>query len=166
MVPVDAAFLGPAATLSGMNLLTMRPGETPLVDVTAPYRSLTFPVLELILVTGVAWMAIGWVDTNVGDPLIHNALVILWALLALWRFVLPVYRARRRRFIVTNTRVIARTGRKVDSIPLTDISGVRRRRGGISLSIHGYERALYFPELPKTKRIENIIADELHPAWR
>lgn len=153
-----------------MNLMTMRPGEHKLVDVSNPYRTYTFPVLELLLITGLCWMGIGWVDANAPDPTYHNSLVALWAFLIFWRFLLPVVRGRRRRFIVTNTRVLARSGSKVDSIPLADIAGVRRRRGGISLAIRGYDRALYFPDLPRTKRIESIIAGELaqlhSPVWR
>ena len=153
-----------------MNLMRMQPGEYRLVDVTGPYRALTFPFLELILVTGVLWIVIGWMDANAVDVAYRNAVVVLWALLGAWRFVLPLMRERRRRFIVTNTRVIARTGSKVDSIPLVDIAGVRRRRGGITLTIRGYDRVLYFPSLPSTKRIERTISEELEQlqlaAWR
>lgn len=148
-----------------MNLMTMRPGETSIVDVTAPLRVLIFPVLELILATGLTWMAIGWIDATNGDPVLHNGLVVVWLLLFIWRFLVPLRRARRCRFIVTNARIVARMGSKVDSIPLTDIAGVRRHRGGIFLSIRGYDRALYFPNLPKTKRIERSIASRINPVW-
>ncbi len=143
--------------------MQMRPDEAKLVDVTAPYRSLIWPALELILITGICWIAIGWMDTH-GLPY-RNAVVVAWGVLSAWRFLLPLWRARRRRFIVTTTRVIARTGSQVDSIPLTDIAGVRRRRGGISLAIKGYGQPLYFPELPKTKKIARIIGEELG-GWR
>ena len=153
-----------------MNLMKMRPAEYPVVDVTAPYRSLIFPVLELILITGLAWIGIGYLDAHGFEATVRNAVVVLWVILVLWRFVLPVYRARRRRFILTTTRIIARTGKKIDSIPLSDVVGVRRRRGGISLAIRGYDRALYFPDLPRTKRIERAVASELEqyssPLWR
>ncbi|QPK78704.1 hypothetical protein G7Y31_09155 [Corynebacterium lizhenjunii] len=148
-----------------MNLLTMRPGEHPVVNVTAPFRSLVFPALELMLITGLCWMAIGWLDAQWGEVQVRNAVVVLWAGLGLWRGVLPVFRARRRRFMVTNTRVIARNGKQVDSIPLHDIAGVRRRRGGISLAIRGYERPLYYPEVPKAKKIERTIEQLRQPVW-
>lgn len=152
-----------------MSIMTLRPGEYALVNVSAPYRALLFPVLELVLITGVCWMGIGWLDVTMADTTYRNGLVVLWCLLALWRFALPVFRARRRRFMVTNTRVIARTGSHVDSIPLHDIVGVRRRRGGISLAIRGYDRPLYFPELPRTRRIEKTLGLALEqlrtPYW-
>lgn len=144
-------------------------GEYTRADVSAPYRSLVFPLLELILITGVVWIAIGWADVNVFNPLVHNGLVILWGLLAAWRFLLPVVRARRKRFIVTNQRVIAREGKRMASVPLGDIAGVRRRRGGISLAIRGYDRAMYFPELPKNRKLERVIDDAVQeyrdPIW-
>lgn len=156
-----------------MGIMSMGQGEVARVDVTAPFRALTFPLLELVLVTGVSWIGIGWLDARATDPVLRNALVLLWAVLVVWRFVLPVVRTRRKRFVVTNRRVIARAEglrAATDSIPLMDIVGVRRRRGGISLAIRGYDQALYFPDLPRTKKIERIIAaqlDELRsPVWR
>ena len=105
--------------------------------------------------------------------MLRNAVVAIWAGLSLWRFVLPVTRLRRKRFIVTNHRVIARAPTfqgQTDSIPLRDIVGVRRRRGGISLAIRGYDRALHFPDVPKTKRIEKLLNQQLSelasPIWR
>ena len=146
----------------------LEPGEVKRADVSAPYRSLVFPLLELILFTGILWIAIGWLDVNYVSPL-RNALVLLWGLLALWRFVVPVIRARRKRFIVTNRRVLAREGKREASVPLGDIAGVRKRRGGISLAIRGYDRAMYFPDLPKPRKLERVIdqamRDYRDPIW-
>ena len=151
----------------------MAKGEIAHADVTTPFRALTFPVLELILITGICGIAAGWADNNLPDPQVHNLIVLVWVVAATWRFLLPVLRARRKRFIVTNRRVIARAGTfrgPTDSIPLSDIVGVRRRRGGISLAIRGYDRALYFPQLPKAKKIERIVDEQLRefhaPIWR
>ena len=152
-------------------------GEVKHVDVTAPYSALLWPVLELVLITGICWIGIGWLDVQVNngafDVAIRNAVVGLWALLSVWRFALPVIRQRRKRFIVTNYRVIARAPTfkgQTDSIPLRDIVGVRRRRGGISLAIRGYDRAIHFPDVPKTKRIEKALNQQLNelssPIWR
>ncbi|MDO5031137.1 hypothetical protein [Corynebacterium sp.] len=147
-----------------MSLMKLGRGETVRVDVTAPFRTLLFPFLELILVTGVAWIAIGWADVRGIDVALRNGLVALWVVLAVWRFVIPLIKSRRRRFIVTNLRVIARDGGHIDSIPLRDIRGARRRRGGISLAIHGYEQPMYFPSVPKAKRVEEVLNEQ--PLWR
>ena len=102
-------------------------------DLTSPMRTLTFPVLELILVTGLSWMLIGWLDQpGMGtDPQLRNAVVLIWAALAFWRFALPLLKARRRRFVVTDRRIVVRAGAwraRTDSIPFQDIRSVKRRR--------------------------------------
>lgn len=147
-----------------------RPGDGEVVraDVTAPLRTLTFPVLELILITGVSWILIGWLDRPdmVVDVQLRNGVVLIWFLLAVWRFVLPLIRARRRRFIVTDRRIVVRDGAfrsRVDSIPLRDVRGVSRRRRGISLAISGFARPLYFPDVPKTKKVAGLIETSLPP---
>ncbi|MGO1951097.1 hypothetical protein [Corynebacterium casei] len=160
-----------------MSIVKMGHGEVKHVDVTAPYRALLWPVLELVLITGICWIGIGWLDVQVNnqafDVAIRNAVVAIWAALSVWRFVIPVMRHRRKRFIVTNHRVIARAPTfqgQIDSIPLRDVVGVRRRRGGISLAIRGYDRAIHFPDVPKTKRIEKVLNQRLSemasPIWR
>src|SRR5699024_3742053 len=138
------------------------------VDVTAPYRALLWPVMELILITGISWIAIGWLDVQVDnqglDVMLRNEVVAIWAGLSLWRFVLPVTRLRRKPCIGTNHRVIGLAPPfqgQTDSIPLRDIVGVRRRRGGLSLGIRRYDRALHFPDVPKTKRIEMLLNQQL-----
>ncbi|AKE38493.1 hypothetical protein [Corynebacterium camporealensis] len=145
-----------------MSLMKMGRGEVVRADVTTPFRALIFPLLELILITGLAWIAIGWADMQGIDAMLRNAIVVIWAALITWRFAMPVYHSRRKRFIVTNRRVIAREGKHIDSIPLSDIRGARRRRGGISLAIHGFERPMFFPQVPKSKQIEAIINE---PRW-
>lgn len=157
-----------------MSVMRMAPGEHKLADVTAPMRALTLPVLELIIITGLAWMGIGWMDahgipsiadTPLGEyPTTRNGLVGLWAVGVAWRFILPVMRHRRKRFILTNQRIIARPGNlggRPDNIWLGDVLGVRRRRGGISLAIRGYEQGVFMPDVAKNKQIEKLIHSQL-----
>ncbi|APT93123.1 membrane protein [Corynebacterium phocae] len=150
-----------------MNLLKMQPGEFRLADVTAPYRALVFPALELFLYTGLCWTGIGWIAGSLRDATLEKACIAVWLFLVVFRFVVPVWKARRRRFIITNTRVIARNGAKVDSIPLADIAGVRRHRGGLGLGIRGYQQPLYFSDLPKSKKLERVLNQQLQSfSWR
>src|SRR5699024_3402472 len=160
-----------------MSIVKMGRGEVKHVDVTAPYRALLWPVLELILITGICWIAISWLDLQVNnqglDVALRNAVVALWAGLSLWRFVLPATRLSRKLFNITNERVSARAAsllEQTDLIPLHDIVGVRRRHSGISLAIRGYDRVIHFPDVPKTKRIEKLLNQQLSelasPIWR
>ena len=76
----------------------MGQGEIKRADVSAPFRALIFPFLELILITGLLWIAIGWCDVQAVDPMLRNGLVAVWALLGIWRFVIPLYKARRKHY--------------------------------------------------------------------
>ncbi|WP_301925400.1 hypothetical protein [Corynebacterium glaucum] len=138
-------------------------GEVVLADVNAPLSTLIFPLLELVVLTGVAWIAIGWMDITPGiPPVVRNLVVALWALLAFLRFLLPLLRTRRRRFIVTDRRVLAR-GRSgsVDSIPLRQIHSVRRSRGGIDLGIYGFGSPIHFEQVGKSRQVEKVLHSRL-----
>lgn len=139
-------------------------GEQVLVDVCAPLSTLTFPFMELIVITGVAWIAIGWMDVTPGiDPALRNLVVVLWALLALWRFVGPLVASRRRRFMLTDRRILAR-GRRgaVDSIPLEQIHSARRVKGGISVAVYGYDRPLVFEDVGKARAVDKALQKALN----
>ncbi|OEY13419.1 hypothetical protein A0K93_05475 [Corynebacterium sp. BCW_4722] len=141
----------------------VREDEVVLADVTAPLSALTFPLAELIVITGVAWMAVGWMDvTPHVDPAVRNLVVAVWAVLALWRFIGPLIAARRRRFVVTDKRILAR-GRRgaVDSIPHRQIHSARRERGGITVAVYGYERPIHFEQVGKARAVEKVIAAQL-----
>lgn len=133
--------------------------EVVLADVCAPLSALTIPLLELVAVTGVAWMAVGWMDvTPHVDPGLRNIVVLFWALIVLWRFIVPLVASRRRRFIVTDKRILAR-GRRgaVDSIPLRQIHSVRRERGGINVAVYGYAQPIVFERVGKTRSVEKVL---------
>ena len=55
-------------------------GEVVRADLTSPLHTLTFPTLELILVTGLSWMLIGWLDQPGmdTDPQLRNAVLLVW----------------------------------------------------------------------------------------
>ena len=161
----------------GSRGLSIKPDEQVLVDMIAPNSNLVFPFLEVVLLTGLAWMGIGWLDnphnlaqlnTELLDPaLLHNSVVAVWMLLVVWRFVLPLLRNRKQRFIVTNQRIVARPAKltaKVDSIPLHQVLDVARRRKGISLAVRGFSYPLYFGGVPKSKKVVGEIKNALHPS--
>lgn len=149
-----------------MGLPRLGPGERVRADMTSPPGTVVFPFLEAVVTTGLVWMAVGYLDGpgSMIDPLLRNALVAVWAVLLVWRFLLPVVRERRRRFIVTDRRIIARAPSlksRVDSIPLRDVHSVRRHKGGISVAVFGLDRPLYFPSVPRGKKVEGLIQQSL-----
>ncbi|GAB3942003.1 hypothetical protein GCM10028828_07800 [Corynebacterium tapiri] len=144
------------------------PGEQVRADLTSSPRVMVFPVIELVATTGLLWMAIGFLDSPASPfpDQLRNLFVVAWMLAVLLRFVVPLVRARRRRFIVTNRRVIARQAQlrgRVDSIPFADIHSVRRRKGGLSVAILGQPAPLFYPEVPKSRRVEEMINRSLPP---
>lgn len=145
------------------------PGEVVRADLTAPLRTLTFPALELFAITGAWWIGIGWIDAGHLPLDVHqrNLLVLGWMLVVCWRFLLPLVRSRRQRFIITNQRILVRAPKlraPLDSIALRDVRGARRTRRGIALSLVGYQRPLFFPDVPKAKKAVALI-EESRPAW-
>ncbi|WP_342319149.1 hypothetical protein [Corynebacterium mayonis] len=137
--------------------MRMSEGEVVLADTCGPISGLIFPLLETVVVTGVCWMAIGWMDVGGIEPLFRNAVVALWGLLVVLRFIFPVVRSRRRRFTVTNRRVVAQG----DSIPLRQIHSARRERGGLTLAVYGLGRPLHYPEVGKAKKVEKVLNSQL-----
>lgn len=147
-------------------------GEKVRVDLTASLSSLTFAVLELILITGLGWMAIGYLDRpdviSTVPPELRNAVVLIWLALSTWRFILPVLRSRRRRFMVTDRRVMVRAGRfraRTDSIPLHQIRGINRRRNRISLALAGHERPIFFRDVPRAKKVVTTLDRQLRGGY-
>ncbi|QGU06575.1 Bacterial membrane flanked domain protein [Corynebacterium occultum] len=154
-----------------MSGIQLEAGEKVRVDLTSPLTSLTFPFLELILITGLCWMGIGYLDrpdlaTTIPTDL-RNAVVVIWLLLVTWRFILPLARSRRRRFMVTDRRVLVRAGTfkaRTDSIPLRQIHHVDRRRNRIALALGGFDRPLHFKDVPKAKKAAAVINQSIGPA--
>ncbi|SDS39509.1 hypothetical protein SAMN04488539_1590 [Corynebacterium timonense] len=140
----------------------MRDGEVVLADTCEPTSGLVFPLLESIVLTGVCWIVIGWMDVNPIDPFFRNLVVVVWLVLLVTRFVRPVVAARRRRFLVTNQRVMARSGRGgVDSIPLDHIHSAQRSRAGLTLWVRGYDRPLFYPAVGRAKKVQKVLNGQL-----
>lgn len=141
------------------------------MDITSSLSEMIYPALESIIITGLCWMAIGYVDANVSfvDPAaIHNILVVLWSVLVLLRCVVPIIRQRNRRIMVTNQRVILRTATfrgTWESIPLDAVRDVARRRKDIFLAVAGHDRSIYLPKVPKAKKVVAVLED-LTAAYR
>ncbi|AKK02476.1 PH domain-containing protein [Corynebacterium epidermidicanis] len=128
-------------------------------DLTAPLKTLTFPVIESLFLTAVCWMAIGWVDTQ-GIPDLHNGIVALWFFLVCWRLLLPILRSRRQRFALTDQRIIVRApsfGAREDTIPLTHVRRAYRRRGQLYLDVAGRSQPMIFRDVPRPKKVAEEI---------
>ena len=140
-------------------------GEVELARVVPPLGALVVPLAELVLISGLSWLAVGWIDANgqtyVGPAevaLAHNIVVAIFLILSLWRFVVPVVRRGQDRVQVTNRRVVITAGGRAQSFPLADIRGVRRRGRRLLISAAGYDRAIATPKVGKARKVEQLIS--------
>ena len=153
----------------------LAPGEHILVNVTATMRAMLFPTLELLLITGLGWMVIGYFDriptydelgVQTGLTLSvqgRNMLVVAWMVLGFLRFVLPLVRACRSRLVVTTSRVLLRAPgltTSLDPIPLVGIYNASRRGNHLIVNTHGFGPIL-IRNMPRTKKIAQTINDAI-----
>ena len=147
-------------------------GDRIHVDLTSPLSAMLFPIFELIVITGICWMGIGFLDqlpgidgTNPADSFpegTRNLLVGVWAVLAAWRFGLPLIRQRRFRVILSDRKLLVRraglrTG--FDSIPLSYIQRIQRRRNTLVLGVGGHHRPYVINQVPKARKVEALLKD-------
>ena len=158
----------------------LAPGEHILVNVTATMRAMLFPTLELLLITGLGWMIIGYFDriptydelgVQTGLTLSvqgRNMLVVAWMVLGFLRFVLPLVRACRSRLVVTTSRVLLRAPgltTSLDTIPLVGIYNASRRGNHLIVNTHGFGPIL-IRNMPRTKKIAQTINDAIAMAHK
>lgn len=149
-----------------MSKVTLAPDEYVLAELSPSRRSVIFPVLELVLITGVVWMLIGLVDayflrlasTQLGYeltppsavvPLVDDALApalvwARWALLLGWvvlvwrRCVRHLVFRHRSRMLLTNQRLITATGHLRSTIAQVPLHSVvdARTQGAGTVAVY------------------------------
>ncbi|MFP7365013.1 hypothetical protein SFC07_04410 [Corynebacterium callunae] len=142
------------------------------VDLTAPLSGMFFPLLEFIAITGVCWMGIGFLDQLPGidgtTPAAsfpdgtRDLLLGIWVALSAWRFGLPLLRQSRFRVIVTDRKLLVRREglrTKYDSIPLSYINRIQRKRNNLVLAVGGHPRPYVINKLPRAKKVEAVLKD-------
>lgn len=158
------------------------PDERRLADVNPTRRTVFFPFLELILATGLIWLAIGMIDrflATVGydSPSIvmatapesayawlvwgRRGLLLLWVLWG-WRRCIRFFLYRRRtRAILTTHRLLTLSGewrRRVVDIPLEEIAEARLgRRGSVEIYIRGARDPYVLQSMPRARRFVELV---------
>ncbi len=98
-------------------------GETIALESHPHWKKLVLPVLALVAVCGLA----GFLLAVVGDPIARYVIVGVAAVLLVVFFVVPFLRWRTTLFVITDKRVVVRTGilsRTGRDIPLTRVNDV------------------------------------------
>lgn len=136
-------------------------GENLHVDLGAPLSRLSYPTMELVLWTGIAWIALGWMAKEDFPDLHRSGVLLVWFVLLAWRFFLPLVHNRREIFRVTDHRIITRGGKlgtRPESIPLEWVSAVRRKRSTLYIWVANRPQPLAFYRVPKAKAVCERIA--------
>ena len=140
--------------------------EEVFLDTNPSFSELTWPVLELVLFSGLAAMAVGVLHRGVLNTQESYAaqqfIFVVWLVLVLWRAVLPALAWLGNRFLVTDRRILVRRGvfrKRVEDIWFGEMTGVSRRGGTLLVRMHPQERPVSFDHLPNTKGIVRLVQE-------
>ena len=158
-----------------MSKITFDPGEQVLAELSPARRSMFFPVLRLLLWTGLFWMGIGALDqyvaTNALDAPsveaflgLRRGLLLLW-LIVCWRRCVRhlIFRARSR-MLLTDRRLITATGHvrsRIGQIPLANVVDCRSHRGDVAVYVAGARVPLVLHSVPYTRKFERLLKSQL-----
>ncbi|MDO5030514.1 MAG: PH domain-containing protein [Corynebacterium sp.] len=141
------------------------PREVILLDTNPTFGRLIWPLLELMVITGVCWLLIGFIDSpNIapGDMQgVRQLLMLAWLLLILWRVVRPVFRWLGERFVLTDRRIILRRGvlrPQVVSIDLRSVRAVNRKGAVLYLHTRHYGPPLAVEDIPSTRKVAKLVS--------
>ncbi|PRQ10803.1 hypothetical protein C1Y63_09675 [Corynebacterium sp. 13CS0277] len=159
-----------------MARLHLVPGEVIYVNLTTPLLRNSYLVLRAILLTGLVWIGVGFIDNyllaggytfdgttfppNDGALLLRRGLLVAWAVLMVTALVIPVWKQQRRRIIVSDRRLLVRSpgfAGAVMDVPLDQILGVARQGSDVQVRILGARRPLVIAKAPKAKRFAESL---------
>ena len=138
--------------------------EDVIVDTNPVFGRLTWPLLELALITGVIWLLIGLIDgpkIAPGDMQgIRDLLLISWPLLIAWRVGKPVAEWLGERFVLTDRRIILRRGLlrpRVITVDLRSVRGVDRRGNVLQLRVNPFGPPMAIRDVPATRKVAKMV---------
>ena len=142
----------------------MEPGEVALLDVNPVFSRLVRPLVDLVVVTGVIWLLIGFIDgPYIGDGDLAGmraTLMLAWPVLLAWRVGGPVLDWLGRRLVVTDRRLLLRRGivrPEITSIDLRSIRAVDRRGSMLAVSTRYWREPLVIEGVPGSRRVVRAL---------
>ncbi|MFC0315699.1 PH domain-containing protein [Gordonia phosphorivorans] len=154
----------------------LAPDEVVVVHRHPHWKSLVPPILLFWLITAVAGLALGLLwssqDSEAARTWGTVAIVAVWAVGSVWWLVRPLLTWRYTHFVVTDRRVIYRTGiltRSGIDIPISRINTVEFEHGLIdrllrtgSLQIQSAsEDPLTFADIPRVEAVHALLYEQL-----
>lgn len=140
-------------------------------------KALIVPVLALLLVSSVVGALWWWTTTMdlspTAETIVGIAAGAIWAVLVVWLFVAPLIRWSTTHFVITDRRVMFRTGvftRSGIDIPMARINSVQFRhdlvdrilRTGTLIIESASDDPLEFNDIPQVERVHALLYHEVH----
>jgi uncharacterized membrane protein YdbT with pleckstrin-like domain len=129
------------------------------------WKMLVFPVLELLVILALAGFLLAVVDDDIGRYVILG----VSAVLLIWLFVVPLLRWRTTLFVITDRRVVVRSGilsRTGRDIPLTRVNDVTFQHnllerilgcGTLVVESAGERGQVELDDIPHVERVQRTL---------
>lgn len=138
--------------------------ENVLLDVNPAFARLTWPLVELALITGVIWLLIGFIDSPriaPGDLAgLRDFLLIMWPILVAWRVAKPGLEWLGERFVLTDRRIILRRGLlrpRVVTVDLRTVRGVERRGNVLQVRVSPFGPPMAIRDVPSARKVAKMV---------
>ncbi|WP_084638182.1 PH domain-containing protein [Gordonia shandongensis] len=154
----------------------LAPGEVVVIHRHPHWKSLIIPVLVFWAVTVVGGVAIGFgrraLADDTGRLTLTGVVAVVWAVLTVWFLVRPLLTWKTTHFVVTDRRVIYRTGvitRSGIDIPIRRINTVEFRHGLVDRMLRtgtlviesASDEPLAFHDIPRVEAVHAQLYQEL-----
>ena len=143
--------------------------EEVVLNLRPHWKVLVVPVLTLLVICALLGFGLAVMPEGDYRDLGRIAVVVVAALLLLWRVVLPFLRWRTTRFIITTHRVLIRSGilaRQGRDIPLTRINDVHfdhsvvdrvLRCGSLVIESAGERGQVTLADVPRVEEVQRTL---------
>lgn len=135
-----------------------------MLDTNPSFSRFLWPLLELLAITGLSWLTIGFMDNAVNaasDFGVARQLVFLaWVVLVVWRVGVPVCEWLGDRFVLTNRRILVRRGlfrQRVTSIDLYSVVGVDRKGSTLIVRTTPYGQRVLISDIPSSRKVAKMV---------
>jgi uncharacterized membrane protein YdbT with pleckstrin-like domain len=140
------------------------------------WKRLIGPVLVLLVVTAVAGVGLGWINTTTWDPTAKNIVMavvgVVWLVIVGWLVLWPFLNWRTTHFVITDRRVMFRHGLMTRSgidIPVARINSVEFRHGlldrlfrtGTLIIESASQDPLEFHDIPRVEHVHSLLYHEV-----
>jgi uncharacterized membrane protein YdbT with pleckstrin-like domain len=140
------------------------------------WKRLIGPVLVLLLVTAIAGVGLGWLNSTAWDAtakqIVMAVVGVVWLVIVGWLVLWPFLNWRTTHFVITDRRVMFRHGLMTRSgidIPVARINSVEFRHGlmdrmfrtGTLIIESASQDPLEFHDIPRVEQVHSLLYHEV-----